>query len=221
MISAILFDLDGTLFDRGNSLIAFLADQHVRFVDRLGDAPFQAWRDRFLELDAHGQIHKSVVYPKLLSEFGGDLGMADALLRDYRERSRYFARGFPGMAETLRVLRLQGLKLGIVTNGETEFQTRHIDALGLDLLVDIVLISETEGLRKPDLALFHRAAERLGVEPSCCLFVGDNPTIDILGAHAAGMKTAWFKSALPWPEGVASISDVAIDALPELLDVIK
>jgi putative hydrolase of the HAD superfamily len=220
VISAVLFDLDETLFDRTTSLVAFLAYQNGRFADRLGEVTFEVWRDRFLALDARGYVHKSLVYLALLAEFSGDLTAVDALLDDYREHCCEHARGSPGMAATLMTLRSYGLRLGIVTNGETEFQTRHVDALGLTALVDAVLISEAEGLRKPDAALFRRAADRLHVALPECLFVGDNPAVDVLGAHAAGMRTAWFRCGAVWPSNLAPMPGLEIDTLDQVLDLI-
>ena len=217
--SAVLFDLDQTLLDRTASLAAFLQDQYRRFDRRLGQVSGAAWQARFISLDENGYAHKSVVYPAILSEFGGDVAAADALLADYRECSCLHAQVFPGTIETLTALRLRGIKLGIVTNGETEFQTRNIRALHLHEFVDIVLISEHEGLRKPDPRLFARAAERLGIAPAACWFVGDNPKADILGAHAAGMKAVWFGQGNAWPEEVA-MPGSAIRSLPEILTLL-
>lgn len=45
------------------------------------------------------------------------------------------------------------------------------------------------GLRKPDPAIFRRAADELSVIPEACLFVGDDPERDVLGAAAVGMRT--------------------------------
>jgi putative hydrolase of the HAD superfamily len=221
MIAAVLFDLDETLLDRTNSLVDFLVDQHRRFEKRLGSAAFGAWRDKFLTLDARGRVHKSLVYPAILASFGGDSTVADELLADYQQRCCQYARPFPGMADTLSTIRSKGLAIGIVTNGEAEFQWRHIDALSLRELVDAVLISEVEGLRKPEKALFVRAAARLNVAPTKCLFVGDNPTADILGAHAAGMKTAWFRCGMTWPtefEGPPGAVINALSEVPKLID---
>lgn len=220
MISAVLFDLDETLLDRTRSLVAFLGDQHRRFGNRLGRAPFAAWRDRFLTLDARGHVDKSVVYPAILSDFGGDKGAADALLADYRKRCCHHAEAFPGMADTLRTLRARGLRLGVVTNGETEFQMRHVDALGLRDLVDCVLVSQAEGMRKPEADLFLRAVARLAAEPDQCLFVGDNPVVDVLGAHAAGLRTAWFGRDATWPRDLPPAPGAIIDALPQVLDLV-
>jgi putative hydrolase of the HAD superfamily len=52
------------------------------------------------------------------------------------------------------------------------YRNAALDGLGVRDAVDAVLISETEGVRKPDAAIFHRAAQRLGVRPDECCFVG-------------------------------------------------
>ena len=219
-ISAVLFDLDETLLDRTTSLRAFLTDQYGRFGGRLGSLEIDNWASRFLALDERGRVHKSVVYPALLEEFGGDRSAADALLADYLEGCSLHARPLPGMAETLKGLRSGGISLGIVTNGESAFQARHIEALGLHDLVDVVLISQAEGLRKPEAELFQRAAARLGVPPGRCLFVGDDPEADILGAHAAGMQTAWLRRGWGWPAALPPPPGATIDALSEVPNLV-
>jgi len=220
-IKAVLFDLDETLLDRTNSLIAFLAVQHARFGKRLGDVSFAEWHDHFLLLDDRGRASKSNVYPAILTAFSGDAAAAPELLADYLVNCCRHARANDGMAETLRALRARGLALGIVTNGRTDFQNRHIDALQLGPLVDAIFVSETEGLRKPDPALFRRAAERLVTTANECLFVGDDPVSDILGADRAGMRTAWLHGGRDWPEGAGRMPGVAIDELSQVLALVE
>jgi putative hydrolase of the HAD superfamily len=72
-------------------------------------------------------------------------------------------------------------------------------------------------VRKPDRAIFLHAAQRLGVEPSGCLFVGDNPVADILGAHACGMRTAWLANRSKWPDELSPRPDAVISTLDEVL----
>lgn len=220
MVDAVIFDLDETLLDRTGSLRAFLADQYDRHRDCLGDVRFEDWRNRFLVLDERGHVAKALVYAALLSEFDGVETAVGSLLADYQARCADFARPFDGMADTLAVLRSNDLAIGIVTNGGTIFQTRHIEALGLHRMVDAILISETEGLRKPDPALFRRAARRLGARPEDCLFVGDNPVADVLGAAAAGMKTAWFRSGGTWHAHGPPVPGATIDRLDEVLSLV-
>jgi putative hydrolase of the HAD superfamily len=221
MIDAVLFDLDETLLDRTTSLQGFLADQFDRHGQILGSVNFADWRDRFLALDQRGHVHKKMVYPAILTEFGGDAAAEHSLFSDYELRCSAFAIPFDGMAETLHTIRALGLPMGIVTNGETDFQTRHIEALGLDDLVQTVLISQREGLRKPAPDLFLRAANRLNVSPSRCLFVGDNPVADILGAAATGMKTAWFHGNADWPMDLPVNPGEIIDKLGDILGLLQ
>ena len=72
-----------------------------------------------------------------------------------------------------------------------ERQQRKLDALGITGWLDAVLISEVEGVRKPEVEIFHRALSRCGVGASEALFVGDHPDIDIGGALRAGIPAVW------------------------------
>jgi putative hydrolase of the HAD superfamily len=221
MIDAVLFDLDETLLDRTSSLRSFLDDQFERFSGSLGSVSLDEWRDTFLALDQRGHVHKTLVYPAILREFGGDASAGNDLFADYSSHCAAFATPFEGMDKTLAAIRALGLPIGIVTNGETDFQTKHIEALRLQSLVDAILISQREGLRKPDAALFHRAVNRLLVSANRCLFVGDNPVEDILGAAATGMQTAWFRGSMDWPVDQPPNPGATIDRLEAILDLLK
>jgi putative hydrolase of the HAD superfamily len=139
---------------------------------------------------------------------------------DYRHQLSNHAVPIAGMADTLSRLRNAGLKTGIVTNGETEHQIRNIRALGLTKLVHAILISQEEGVRKPDKAIFLRAAQRLSVGPGDCLFVGDNPAADVLGAHACGMRTAWLACRPKWPSELSPQPGVTISTLDAVLPLV-
>jgi HAD superfamily hydrolase (TIGR01549 family) len=47
------------------------------------------------------------------------------------------------------------------------------------------------GVGKPDPRIFHAAAQRLGLAPQEILHVGDDANLDVIGALAVGMQTAW------------------------------
>jgi putative hydrolase of the HAD superfamily len=113
----------------------------------------------------------------------------------------------------LKTLRERGKKLGLITNGPTEWQSRKIECMGLAPLFDAVVISEAEGVRKPDPRIFERALERCGVRADESMFVGDPPEIDIQGAVGAGLVPVW-KAAPYWqaPDHI-----LRIDQLSELL----
>jgi putative hydrolase of the HAD superfamily len=101
----------------------------------------------------------------------------------------------------------------VVTNGPTALQQGTIAGLGLGDVFDAILISEAEGVRKPDPSIFRRAAMRIGREPRAAVFVGDNPDADVAGAQNAGMRAVWFRSRAYSPPPTP---DAAIDRLSEL-----
>ncbi|MGE5224726.1 MAG: HAD family hydrolase, partial [Omnitrophica WOR_2 bacterium] len=48
------------------------------------------------------------------------------------------------------------------------------------------VLSSVFGYRKPDPFIYVEAARRAGVDPACCVYVGDNPKRDVEGARRAG-----------------------------------
>ncbi len=59
------------------------------------------------------------------------------------------------------------------------------------------------GVGKPDARIFQAAADAAGVPADAVLHVGDDALLDVLGAHAAGMQTAWVnRGEHPWTQDV-------------------
>lgn len=216
-IKSVLFDLDGTLLDRDASIEQFIRSQRDRLSTYLNHIPESEYTARFIELDCQGHVWKDKVYQSLVEQFQiKGLSWQD-LLKDYETNFRFHCLPFPYLLETLNALRKEGYLLGIITNGMTEFQYRSIDGLGIRDYFDPILISEAEGLRKPEAAIFQRALEKLNLSATESVFVGDNLEVDILGAKSAGLKTIW-KRNLHWLE--VECADAAIDELKEILTII-
>lgn len=79
-------------------------------------------------------------------------------------------------------------RLGVISNGPGEFQRKKIEACGFDGLFDYILCSSDIGVCKPDPLIFVGAADRLGVQLTECLMVGNNLYNDVLAADQLGMK---------------------------------
>ena len=216
MIKAVLFDLDETLLVRRAAIVAFIGDQYDRYAAALANIGRDRFITRFLALEDEGRTPKVTVYPALVAELGIAAPSAAQLLADYQTLYPRYATLSTGAKDTLVALRASGLKLGVVTNGNGTVQNGKIDATGLRPLLDIVLVSEVEGLRKPDIAFFNLALQRLGVAAAQTMFVGDNPAVDVEGARNAGLGAVWYHSTTNWPPGLAPPAH-AITALPELI----
>jgi putative hydrolase of the HAD superfamily len=218
---AILFDLDGTLWDRNAAVRALVTQQHRELHQWLGHVAQRDYVERVVRLDDNGRADKTVLYQTIGIEFGLSEYAVALLHADFWTRFQVFTLPFTEVIETLHHLRRLEIKLGIITNGSTKVQEAKISRLGLSDLVDVVLISEREGVRKPDAEIFHRALRRLGVSPSEAWFVGDNPEVDVVGAAAAGLRSFW-RECDDWPRPATGCETIrSLDGLLELLSQVS
>jgi HAD superfamily hydrolase (TIGR01509 family) len=128
----------------------------------------------------------------------------------------------PSARDVLDALQRAGVPFGIVTNGHAEKQ-HTLDLLGLRQRTSCLIVSGTAGRRKPDPALFVRAATCLGVPPAQVLFVGDKLRHDIRGARDAGMRTAWIQRGPAWLSVFRPArrhADVMLHSLADLVAVL-
>jgi putative hydrolase of the HAD superfamily len=93
----------------------------------------------------------------------------------------------------------------------------NIKAMGIEEYFDIILISEWEGIKKPDPQIFKRALDQLNVTSNESIFVGDHPDNDIKAAQNVGMKGIW-KKDFQWNDVEA---DFIVDDLGELPLIIE
>lgn len=217
MIKAVIFDLDGTLLDRDMSLKRFVSAQHDR-IKALHKVPKEAFLERFVELDARGYVWKDVVYQSLIEEFELRDTTFNELLSDYEHNFYEHCVGFPHMREVLEYFHNKHIKLAMITNGLTDLQLGNINALGIAPYFEFIMVSEQEGVRKPDPEIFLRALRRLNVEPSEAVYVGDHPVNDIAASRAVGMKAVWKKDVFYDDD---FDRDGTIEELNELVNVIE
>ena len=181
------FDLDNTLVDQSGALREwaehFVTDRGLdpAAVDFLAVKSSNAatWTEYAADFKRHFQLADSV----------------EQLVRDVTDTyPRYFVLD-DAVAEGLRLLRAEGWRLGIVTNGATTMQSAKIDQVGLRDLVDGVFISEAEGSRKPERRIFEQAAAKLGVQLGHRngWMVGDTLDADVAGGLSAGLRTVWLQ----------------------------
>lgn len=131
--------------------------------------------------------------------------LLDALLR-------YFARAdawriAEGAEACARAVAEHGMKVAVVSNWDLRLRGT-LQALGVLRWVDAAIISAEVGVEKPHPGIFHRACERLAVDPSRALHVGNDVGDDLRAAREAGCQ------ALLWPDEVGSFAALARRLLP-------
>ena len=117
---------------------------------------------------------------------------------------------YPDALETLKVLRLRGYLLGLVSN--THWRWLVHQKRTMETYFDAITLSYEHGLAKPHPSIFNTTLDKLGVDADRCLHVGDQPIDDIQGAREAGLKTAFIKR-----DESDSDSDIQIKEINELL----
>ena len=123
----------------------------------------------------------------------------------------------------LAELQQRGYRLGLISNTMSTldipgFVERH----GWQKYFDVVLLSAFEKSRKPSPDLFLKAADRLGLEPGECAYVGNRYSKDIVGCKRAGFALGIMLCDPEKPFQLEPAADdkpdLMIDSLKHLLD---
>ena len=213
--TAILFDLDNTLYSRRTAFGSWL-DAYLRDTLRLTD-PAETARIYALvhALDRNGYGSKQAIFEHLHTLYPARAGAPSRSLELFFAEFLIHVRPEAETESLLDALAQAQIPFGVITNGSAR-QWRKIEALGLGKRTSCLFVSETFGVKKPDPAIFCAAAGCLGISPANILFVGDNPIADVIGAHAAGMSAAWLHRDQVWPAELEEKPEFVINTLSDL-----
>jgi len=181
-IQAVLFDLDGTLIDSAPDLGAAVDKMRV---DRgMPSLPLLHYRP-MAGAGARGMIGLAFGFTPEHPEYDA---MKEEFFRNYEScmTERTFA--FEGVAQMIAALVAAKLPWGVVTNKSKRFAEPLTQAMPLFKSSAVLICGDTTPHAKPHPEPLLEAARRLGLDPSACIYVGDDER-DILAGHAAHMKT--------------------------------
>lgn len=196
MISAVLLDLDDTLMDHQSAAARAVwhwahelglpgtPEELAQRWAMISNRHYAAYQRRELTVREQQQARVREFLPHL--DLTGDTA-AQAAFDAYAERYRAAWSSYPDARPVLERARAAGIRTGVLTNGEEPMQRAKLERGGLADLVDVFVASSTMPWSKPDPRAFHAACARLGSEPGRTLMVGDNLTVDVHGARAAGL----------------------------------
>ena len=152
------------------------------------------------------------VFERMLAEEGKDISTAPEIAREFRENSMVRLGLFPLVKEILTGLKERGAGVYLLSNAQSCFTRYELDKLGLTSLFDDIIISSETTYKKPSGEIFKIAFEKFGISPENSIYVGNDMRDDVLGAHGAGMRTAYIETEqsgkyphldLPAPDYVA------------------
>jgi len=223
-LEAVVFDVDFTLAKPGPDLGP---EGYRRLGERFGleldPARYdEARREAIATLKRHPELDHDeevwVVFTERIIEGMGGKGDTYACAVEMT-RAWELAEHFELFDDALPVLdelRAHRLKLALLSNTGRdldEFVAHH------GIQVDAILTSRLHGKTKPHETIFRALLEELQVAPSGAAMVGDDPTDDVDGARAVGMRAWLVDRDGRFPEHSNRLTDLR--ALPAALGLMR
>jgi 2-haloacid dehalogenase len=189
-----VFDAYGTLFDF-NSAVA----RHRTAIGPKADALADLWRAKQIQytwlrnsMGAYApfwQVTGEALDHCLAAHDVTSAGARDKLMSAYLALDP-----FPEVPAMLERLRRAGLRLAILSNGNSEMLDPMVAASGLAARFEAVLSVDPVGVFKPDARVYRLVEERCGVKPDKVCFLSSN-CWDAHGAAHFGFRTVWVNRA--------------------------
>lgn len=203
----VLFDLDGTLIDTYDIILASFRHT-VRTV---------------LGRELPDEVLMQKVGQPLVTQmwdFTDDQEIHDRLVDAYRAHNDIIhderVAAFPGVTDALAQLAAMGCPMGVVTSKRSGLARRALALTGIESRFAFVLGPDECAAHKPDPAPVLQGCAELGLKPDRCVYVGDSP-FDLQAGNGAGTTTV----AATWgmfPADVlaAEHPDYALGSIAEL-----
>jgi len=181
-IQAVLFDLDGTLIDSAPDLGA--AADKMRTDRGLPSLPLSHYR-HMAGAGARGML--SLAFDMTPDHPEYDVYKEEFFV-NYENCMTERTHAFDGVQDMIDALVQRGMPWGVVTNKSQRFAHPLTQAMPMFASAGTVICGDTTSHAKPHPEPLLEAARRMAVDPTHCVYVGDDER-DIVAGHAAGMRT--------------------------------
>lgn len=195
MIKAVLFDLDNTLIDFLTMKQRCTSAAISAMIDAGLNMRYKPAYNKMFKMYREYGIENQNIFEMFLKKATGkvDFKILSAAIVAYRKVKSGQLVTYPHVRSTLMKLKGQGLKLGVVSDAPRLQAWLRLTEMNLVEFFDVVLGYEDTGQLKPSAAPFKKALRKMKLKADEVVFVGDNPSRDILGARKVGMKTVLAK----------------------------
>lgn len=220
VIKGFLFDVHGTLVDKGGSAglegawgaaVNFLRQTGYRFVtvEAYRQAYWETLKSFREEINALKELDFYLWYGGILERLGlpARNEFIDRLNAAYMEGFAPYTTRIAGARSLLAWLRESGSRLVAVSNGFARNTRLDLERTELFHFFDEIICSSDVGRRKPDPAVLKKALQGLGLASEEVIMVGNDVIEDVVAAKTLGMKVALVRRS----DGMVFIRDACLD----------
>lgn len=186
MIKCLIFDLDDTLYyektyvlEAFKNVCEYLSFKYKKDYDEI-------YKRCIRILDEYG---RGKIFNILCNEYGFEENIK-GLVEIYRS-TKPNLKLYEESEEIFNFAKENNIKLGIITDGCSKVQWNKIKALKLEEKMDKIIVTDDygNGYGKPHEKSYKEIIECFNLASYECVYIGDNPNKDFIGAKKLGMKT--------------------------------
>ena len=211
MITAVVFDMDGVLFDTERLCQDCWLELAKEF-----DIPNME-EVYALCVGVNAQTTERIVYENYGKDFPYEqyCKLTSEMYKRYIETNGIPVK--PGVRETLAALASAGLRLAVASSTRREKVLQHLRDAGIATYFSAVIGGDTVSHSKPHPEIFLKACEGLGVAPEEAIAVEDSHN-GIRAAYAAGMTPVMVPDLLPVTEEMRNLAAYVAETMDDACD---
>ncbi|OLO38138.1 pyrophosphatase PpaX [Alkalihalophilus pseudofirmus] len=208
-IDTLLFDLDGTLINTNDLIIASFLHTLEHYY------PGEYTREKVIEF----------IGPPLIDSFKGiDPERVEEMVAMYREHNLsnhdLLVKEYEGVFQTIERLHQEGFKLAVVTTKMRKTAIRGLEVMGLNRFFEVIVAIDDVEKVKPDPEPLEKAMTALGSTAETTIMVGDSQ-YDVLGGKNTGTKTAAVAWSIKGEDFIRSFEpDYVLNDMRDLLKIV-
>ena len=212
-----IFDIYGTLVDiRTDEDSDTFRGAFQRYFHQVCKKEIDFWNpyEQLIRLceQPYGEIDFIAIVKKIAADGGVNFSDEKAweIAAYFRELSRSRLLTYPGVPTMLAEIHRRGGRLYILSNAQASFTLKELEELQLVQYFDGIELSSDFGEKKPSPAFFRHILKKYALDPSECIYIGNDLACDILSSKAAGMKAAYIRSNIsPAEDDLARAAETA------------
>ena len=214
MIQAVIFDMDGLMFD----------------TERVGrDAIIQSAKEfgYTITLDIHKKLlgRNAADNEKYLkSVLGQEFPYKECFSHVFELMDEYYEKyGMPvkkGLVELLKYLKANNIKVAVASSSPTEMIKQHLKNTNLTQYYDFVVGGDQIHKGKPDPEIFLKAVEHFQIKPENALVLEDSKS-GILAAHAGNIPVICIPDLVEHSKEISDLTWYTLPSLDKVIPVIE